>query len=210
MKFLHFFFIGMLMMIASPTVAQNELTASEKEAIQDRIRDKVDEYQAHLKYIADKGLTLYQRKQEILAAKVLFIGECESYSITNEYGENQKKLPVRIELSSVNRSYINKVYVKNYLNNTLNNVHRYGKVELTAADMVRVDQITKTPSGSYEAMAYYVQKYIAYNERGQVVYSDITTKKIKVYVDALYVPGGVIWDAKLGDIYVTSTQPLGD
>lgn len=90
-----------------------------------------------------------------------------------------------------------------------NNVNKYGKVVLQSADIVRVDNINKVSDGHYEAMAYFVQKYIAYRD-GKVVYSDITKKKIKVYIEALEIPGGVIWDAKLGDVYVTATYPLGD
>ena len=97
--------------------------------------------------------------------------------------------------------------MKKYLWNQYTNVHRYGKVKIESADVVRVDNINKVSDGHYEAMAYFCQRYIAYNEGGSVVYSDITTKKIKIYIDALEIPGGVIWEAKLGDVYVTATEP---
>ena len=69
--------------------------------------------------------------------------------------------------------------------------------------------INKTADGKYEAVAYFCQKYVAFREN-RIVYSDVTSKKVKVYVDAIEIPGGgVVWDAKLGDVYVTSTNPLG-
>lgn len=211
MKLIKLLFLGLFLLCSFPMFAQNDLTQAEKEAIQDRIRDKVDEFQYHLTQIANKEkLSVYQRQNEVQAAKVLFIGECEPYQLTNEYGELVQRSPVKIELSSTRSSLISRPYVKIYLNNTFKNVHRYGKVEIKAADLVRVDQITKTPTGTYEAMAYYVQKYIAYNEYGKVVYSDITRKKIKVYVNALSIAGEIVWEAKLGDIYVTSTSSLLD
>ena len=99
--------------------------------------------------------------------------------------------------------------MKKYLWNQYNNVHKYGKVVIQSADVVRVDNIHKVSEGHYEAMACFVQKYIAFKD-GRVIYSDITSKKVKVYIEALEIPGGVIWDAKLGDVYVTSTRPNGD
>lgn len=189
--------------------AQNKLTESEKQAIQVRVKQKVDEFQAYLTNIANIKLTTTQRQNSIKSALALFIGKGERYSYVDENGDRVNGGPVKMQLSSLRTSVKNTLTMSKYLQNTYNNVHRYGRVVITAADMVRIDELHQTGDGTYETMAYIVQKYIAFRDN-RVVYSDITTKKIKVYVKALPIPGGVIWDAKLGDVYVDSTNPTGD
>ena len=209
MKSIRLILIAILLAAFAPSYAQNDLTASDKEALQARVKDKVDEFIHHLSCIVNTDLTPYQRQNEIKAALVLFIGNGERYSVTNESGEVENHAPVRMQISSVNNDIKRWLAMKKYLWNQYNNVHKYGKVVIQSADIVRVDNINKVSDGHYEAMAYFVQKYIAFRD-GKVVYSDITTKKIKVYIDALEVPGGIIWEAKLGDVYVTATKPNGD
>jgi len=189
--------------------AQSDLTPSDKDALQTRVKEKVEEFVNHLSNIVNEELTEYQRQNEIKAALVLFIGNGERYDVTNVYGEKEHHEAVRMQISSINHDIKRWLTMKKYLWNQYKNIHRYGKVKIESADVVRVDNINKTSDGHYEAMAYFCQRYIAYNENGRVVYSDITTKKIKVYIDALEIPGGVIWEAKLGDVYVTATEPNG-
>lgn len=192
-----------------PSFAQNDLSGSDKEALQARVKDKVDEFQYHLSCIVDKALTKNQRLEEIDASLVLFIGKGERYNITNDKGEVESRAPVQMQLSSINNDSKKSLSMKKYLSNQYNNVHKYGTVKIQAADAVRVDNINKVADGHYEAVAYFAQKYIAFSD-GRIVYSDITTKKVKVYIDALEVLGEIIWDAKLGDVYVTATNPLGN
>ncbi len=59
-------------------------------------------------------------------------------------------------------------------------------------------------------MAYFCQKFVGYRD-GRVIYSDVTTKKVSVYIEAIEIPmpdGSTqkIWNALLGDIYVVSTE----
>ena len=198
-----------LFLLSISAHAQSDLTASDKEALQARVKDKVDEFVNHLSNIVNTDLSPYQRQNEIKAALVLFIGNGERYSVTNDRGVVENHAPVRMQLSSVNNDNKRWLPMKKYLQNQYNNVHKYGKVVIQSADIVRVDNINKVSDGHYEAMAYFCQKYIAFRD-GKVVYRDITTKKIKVYIDALEIPGGIIWEAKLGDVYVTATKPMGD
>lgn len=192
-----------------PCLAQNDLSESDKKAIQARVKDKVDEFQYHLKCIVDTDLSDYQRKSEIGEALKLFIGNGGKYSVTNYNGDVENRSPVQMQISSINKSVTRTRQMAKYLEDQYRNVHSYGKVIIEAADVVRVDNINKISNGHYEAMAYFVQKYIAFKD-GKIVYSDITTKKVKVYIDALPIPGGVIWEAKLGDVYITATRPYGD
>lgn len=187
-----------------------QLTYSEKEALQRRVKDKVDEFQFYIGQLANKKSTNMEVKNNAynLALK-LFIGECEDYSIYDpELGRNVFKSAVRMETSSKYRSSKSRTLMKRYLNNLRNN-QTYTQIEITDADIVRVDNIYRV-GDHYECMAYFCQKYIGYRD-GRVAYSDITTKKVRVYINAIQIPRAdgsteTIWNALLGDIYVIETK----
>lgn len=203
--FLLFTLLGMALVTSS---AQNELTEEDKKELQERVKIKVEELQQYLSDIVNIELSDNQRKAAIESALYLFMGKGESYSLINEYGETVNRKPVRIQLSSVNNTAIRWLPMKKYLSNQYKNIHKYGKVTIQSADVVRVDNIYKVGEGRYQAVAYFCQKYVAYKD-GEIKYTDITGKKVIVYIDAIEMPGGPVWDAKFGDIYVTSTK-LGD
>lgn len=187
-----------------------QLTYSEKEALQRRVKDKVDEFQFYIGQLANKKSTNIEVKNNAynLALK-LFIGECEDYSIYDpELGRDVFKSAVRMETSSKYRSSKSRTLMKRYLNNLRNN-QTYTQIEITDADIVRVDNIYRV-GDHYECMAYFCQKYIGYRD-GRVAYSDITTKKVRVYINAIQIPKAdgsteTIWNALLGDIYVIETK----
>lgn len=189
-----------------------ELTTSQKEALQRRVKDKVDEFQFYMGQLADKKSTSSEVKNNAyrLALK-LFIGEGENYSIYDpELERDVQKSAVRMEVSSKYRSTKSRTLMKRYLNNLRNN-KTYTQIEITDADIVRVDNIY--PVGDhYECMAYFCQKYIGYRD-GRIAYSDITTKKVRVYIQAIQIPKAdgsteTVWNALLGDIYVIETRAV--
>jgi len=207
MKTFNIFLMAVLLStFCAPVFAQNDLTEEDKVELQDRVKIKVEEFQNYLSDIVNTDLTDTQRKNSITSALALFIGKGEAYSVKNEYDETEKHSPVRIQISSINNASIRWLAMKKYLNNQYNNVHKYGKVELQSADIVRVDNIYKVGKGQYQAVAYFCQKYVAYREGRRVYGPDITGKKVIVYVSAIETPVGIVWDAKLGDVYVTSTK----
>ena len=208
MKIFKLLFTFALLSISLNTFAQHELSEEDKVELQNRVKLKVEEFQGYLSDIVNTKLSDNQRKNQITAALALFIGKGQDYTVVNEYGERENRKAVRMQLSSLNGS-TRWLAMTKYLNNQSSNVHKYRKVVIQSADAVRVDNIHKTADGKYEAVAYFCQKYVAFRA-SRIVYSDVTSKKVKVYVDAIEIPGGgVVWDAKLGDVYVTSTNPLG-
>lgn len=199
-----------LMLCCFTNLNAQQLTYSEKEALQRRVKDKVDEFQFYIGQLANKKSTNIEVKNNAynLALK-LFIGECEDYSIYDpELGRDVFKSAVRMETSSKYRSSKSRTLMKRYLNNLRNN-QTYTQIEITDADIVRVDNIYRV-GDHYECMAYFCQKYIGYRD-GRVAYSDITTKKVRVYINAIQIPKAdgsteTIWNALLGDIYVIETK----
>lgn len=204
--------IIIVMMLMGSNIFAQELSYSEKQALQLRVKNKVDEFQFYMGQLADKKSTSLEVKNNAYNLSLkLFIGECENYSIYDfDLDRNVLKSAVRMEISSKYRSSKSRTLMKRYLDNLRNN-KTYSQIEITDADVVRVDNIY--PVGDhYECMAYFCQKYIGYRE-GRVAYSDITTKKVRVYIQAIQVPKpdgstGIIWNALLGDIYVLETKTL--
>jgi len=190
------------------------LSAKEKSALERRVKDKVDEFQIYLKQLGDRQSTSQQVKANAYSlALKLFIGECKDYSIYDtELKRNVFKKAVRMETSSKNHSRKGRTKMSTYLLNLRNN-KTYTQIEITDADIVRVDNIYKV-GDHYECMAYFCQKYIGYRD-GREVYSDITTKKVKVYINAIKIPKRdgttqTVWNALLGDIYVIETRAIDE
>lgn len=187
--------------------SQNDLTEEDKKELQGRVKIKVEEFQQYLSDIVNTKLSDSQRQSSIKSALALFIGKGEAYSVENEYGEIERRNPVRMQLSNVYNQRKRWLRMTSYLNNQYNNIHKYGTVEMQSADAVRVDNIYKVGSGSYQAVAYFCQRYAAKTKDGMFTYGpEVTSKKVIVYIKAIETPIGTVWDAKLGDVYVTATR----
>lgn len=215
--YLKLFFLLCFSGIVTDSATAQELTSQEKRALEIRVKDKVDEYQYYLSQLADKRSTSTEVKNNAYSLAIkLFIGECENYTIHEPYIENGTeryrevtKPAVRMETSSKYRSAKSRTLMKRYLDNLRNN-RTYTQIEITDADVVRVDNIYKV-GDHYECMAYFCQKYVGYRDN-RIIYSDITTKKVRVHIQAIQVPKSdgsmeTIWNALLGDIYVMETKP---
>ncbi len=206
MKKIYSLFIT-LSLFSVVTFAQNNLSEEDKRQLQDRVKTHVESFQRYLGDIVNTQLSPMRRQSSIKSALALFIGKGEPYQIVNEYGKSENRNAVKMQISSVNGYSKQSKAIKSYLNNQYKNVHKYSKVVITDADVVRVDNIYKVGEGKYQAAAYFCQKYVAYRD-GRIVYGDITTKKVIVNISAFETPVGITWDAKLGDVYVTSTKKL--
>lgn len=199
-------------------LSAQDMTEADKQALQKRVKDKVEEFQNYTSDIASKELLPKNRLAAIKSALTLFIGEGEPYTLTSETidrrtGEPRetiaRKKGVRMQLSSVNRDWISSKLTKDYLSALYQQSLRPGDVKIKSSDAVRVDNIHKVGEGRYEAMAYFCQEYIRYNDNGTVSYGDVTRKKVKVHIIAKEVPlVGTIFEVKLGDVYVVSTRRL--
>jgi hypothetical protein len=198
------------LMLGVPSCYAQELTQQQQQAIQRRVKNKVEEFQFYLEQLADRQVTNQKMRNEAyqLALK-LFIGHGEQYREYNvEDGAYVIKGPVKMQTSSKKNSRISNIPIKRYLQNLKNN-SSYSNVVIQSADAVYVTDIVRA-GDHYECVAYFCQKYIAYRE-GRVVYSDVTTKKIRIRIEKIEIPSSngttkVIWNALLGDIYVVETK----
>lgn len=208
MKRLKFIIIIVLCCLSTANVfAQNNLTEEDKKELQYRVKLKVEEFQGYLSDIVNTSLSDLQRQNSVRSALELFIAKGKAYSVKNEYGETEYRQPVRMQLSSVNSSKTRWLPMTRYLSNQYNNIHKYGTVEIQSADVVRVGNIYQVGPNSYQAVAYFCQRYAARTKDGAFAYGpEVTSKKVIIHIAAIDTPAGTVWDAKLGDVYVTATR----
>ena len=189
------------------------LTDEQKQIFQERVTQKVEEFESGLKNVVNNQLSRSLRNEYTKNVLHLFIGEGDPYSIYDD-GRKIYNSGVVMETSSVNRSWTTTTKFKRYLYKlydpaTGRSKMPYTKISLEFTDAVRVDNIERV-GDHYECVAYFCQKFLGYRD-GRVIYGDVTEKKIRCFINSIEIPtatGGkqVIWDAKLGDIYVLSTR----
>lgn len=200
MSMIRYTILGMLMFWSIPSLAQDNLTGID---IKNLVKEKIDELQYHLSQIARKDiLSDNQRLHEVEAAKALFLGGCETYQVRNEYGDLVSKSPVKIELSSTKKARISRLFVKTFLNNLFRNVNRFGTIELSGLDIVRFDQLTQTPTGTYEAVLYYIPKFGCVERDNKFIYNDSSIRKMILQIESCpEMEDNCACTIKFGDIY---------
>ena len=197
--------------------AQNTLTEEQKVQFQNRVRQKVEEFQSSLSKLVNNNLRTDIRKENVVNLLKLFIGEGEQYDYY-DIGLDRRvhNTGVKMQTSSKNRTYTSSQLLKKYIYKLYNpetglSSLPYSHIEIDSASAVRVDNIQKV-GDHYECVAYFYQKFIGFSGTGEcrrVAYSDKTGKKIRCYINSIELPNGkIIWDAKLGDIYVLSTERI--
>ena len=201
------------MLVGNTECFAQRLSEQQKRAIERRVKSKVEEFQFYIGQLADRRFTNSEMREEAYKlAMDLFVGHGNAYTVYDiDTRRSIRKNPVRIEISSKGRGVTSRPYIRDYMRN-LKNDRRYSQVVIQQADAVYVDQIYETGNGQYECIAYFTQKYVSYRE-GRIVYSDITTKAVRVTIERIDVPRSdgstrTIWNALLGDIYVESTESL--
>lgn len=194
--------------ISCGLTAQNlnaTLSEQDKLEFQQRIKDNVMEFQGYLSKIANDKNDLSVRNNAVTAALNLYIGKGNPYATLDDWGNETYHSAVKMYTSSKYSKRQRAQAMSAYLENLKALGEKY-IIRVETADAVRVDNITPAAGGRYMAVAYFVQKYYRYTRDGQLIYSDETTKKVKVYIDPIQVGDGVVWKALLGDVYVVSTR----
>lgn len=182
-----------------------KLTDEEKQEFSIRIKQKIEDFQTHLGIICSKESSKKTLNTAVNECLKLFIGKGDTYYTTDAYGNRNGNDPVKIQVTS-KRGSIRTNYVKAYLTTLAKNLNKmYTKVNITASDAVRVDNIHETGDGRYECVAYFFQKFEGYRD-GRLIYTDITTKKVRVYLDQIEGPVGKTWSIALGDITAVETR----
>lgn len=213
MKQFKIIFILLLCCFTAGQVQAQELTDEQKKIFQERVKQKVEEFTFSLARVVDNSLSHNVRKANVNMLFCLFIGEAGPYSyFDEELKDTIYSSGVRMQVSSVSRTYKSNRSLKEYVHRLYNPETRgsslsYSKIVIESADAVRVDNIERV-GNRYECVASFTQRFIGFRD-GKVEYIDETTKRVRCYIDHTELPTGeTIWDAKLGDIYVVSTKRI--
>lgn len=182
-----------------------ELNEEDKAEFQQRISDLVKEFQGYLTKIANNENSSDIRQSAKKAALNLFIGKGESYKFEEIDGSYTTYDPVKMWTSSKYNNRVRNQRMTSYLDNLYALGNGY-IIKIQSVDAVRVDNINSVGNGRYVAMAYFVQKYYRYTKDGKLIYTDETTKKVKIYINPVEVGDGIVWKPYMGDVYVVGTK----
>ena len=190
----------------------NELTEKQKEIIRGRVTQKVEEFFSPLSRMVDESLTRNTRTEHQNSLLNLFMGKGGPYSMTDEDNNVQEYPGVLMWTSSINRPTKTNMFLRSYVKRLYNpetgkSKMRYSEIKIESADAVRVDNIERE-GDHYVCVAYFYQDFYGIRD-GRVQYRDRTGKRVKCYIYTIDVPDvGKVFDAKLADITVVSTQPI--
>ncbi len=213
MKLLKLTFIAICLITIQQGIYAQQLSQQEKNELQLRVKQKIEDFQMYLGIIASKSVSPTNKDNATANALALFVGKGDKYYYY-EYDSNgkqgPKKLhdPVKMQTSTKRGGNKPPQPMKDYLAH-IRNMTRYTKVVIESADAVRVDELYEVSPGRYEGMAYFSQKYCGYQD-GRLIYSDVTVKRVRISVDYKEIPDPTgtkhVWKVLLGDISVVSTH----
>lgn len=182
-----------------------KLTEAEKKEFAFRIQQKIEEFQSHLGILSSADSNRETERIALKQCLALFIGKGEPYKSYDAYGNEEEHRPVTIQITSKYRATRTQS-VKQYLTTLSNNLNkRYTEVKITQSQAVRVDNLHEVGDGRYECVAYFFQRFEGYRDN-RLVYTDITQKKVRVYLDQVEGPVGLTWAIALGDITAVQTK----
>lgn len=193
--------------------AQEALTEAQKLEFQNRVRQKIDEFQCSLSNIVNHQLKHEIRKEEVNKLLKLFIGEGDPYDYYDvEADARVHSTGVKIQISNVYKTKSQSQKLKNYIYKLYNPQTRkstlpYTNIVIESASAIRVDNIEKVDD-HYECIAYFRQKFIGYRD-DKVWYTDTTSRKIRCRVNHNYIElptGRKMFDVILGDMWVTKCK----
>lgn len=208
MKTKYFFIILLLCIGTRGTQAQN-LTDQEREVIEQRIVEKINDFISYLPEIAAKANRPKEEKE--LAKKYigkaldLFIGKGYDYMYIDQ--NNIERMHDAVKMQTTSRGIPNEPKpMRKYLNRLM--ALDYQKVEIDTCSAVRIDKhIHERPNGQYIATASFIQAFRGWRD-GKLVINDKDIKQVTVYVERVVIdsPEGkdVFWIIRLGDIRITT------
>ncbi|MDE5881353.1 MAG: hypothetical protein K2H60_06450 [Muribaculaceae bacterium] len=197
--------IGTLSSAYAQNYAEPKLSEEDMMDFSERIEQKIEDFQTHLSILCSANSSKQTKKIALEECLKLFIGQGNKYYGLDAYGNQELHDSVAIQITSkINPTHT--IPVKRYLTTLTDKLNkRYTKVEITSSQAVRVDNLHETSDGRYECVAYFYQKFRGYKD-GKLLYEDITTKKVRVYLDQIEGPVGKTWSIALGDISAVETR----
>lgn len=189
------------------------IEAEERDAVQERIKEKVDDFQRWIQDLAARGNVSHKTKMELKERTLkLFIGEGKSYTIRvpTAYGFKDE-MREAVKMSTISSKFTKKSipqpmtsYLSGLIRRSEQENYIYKKIVIESADAVRVDNLSKVGDGKYMATAHILQHFVGYRGDNIHFYEDYTAKTITIYINRVEIatPEGVTyyWEILLGDV----------
>jgi len=176
--------------ITSQIMAQDNLSAQRKQAIDSLALEKVKDLSKYISIIGDKETPWSEANRVIDRAEELFMQGSEM-GVSSLVKPEIKYYPVR--------KYFERLMRLNY-----------NKVEIEWYNIEYVSDLQRQPDGTYVGVITVFQKFKGYDKEGRLIYQDTTKKDITIYVKRkeTQIGGRLIgfWDVLLGDIRVKETS----
>lgn len=167
-----------------------------------RAAERVAQMNDYISFMADKKKSTDSRLHHKGKALNLFIGKGNSYE---ENGVNKEG--VMMLISSKRRSSVTHSLMKKYFSNLVYGLRAYTDVKITATEIadIKVSELRKVDTNLWVCTCQYDQAFVGYRD-GRPIYRDITTKRIKCYVEAEDTEDGWEYIILLGDVYAIDTK----
>ena len=202
-------YLTILLCFGTLSVQAQSITDKEREDIEQRIIEKINDFISYLPEIAAKSSRpMEERKlaqKYIEKALDLFIGKGYDYMCIDQAGNERNHDAVKMQTTS--RGIPNPPrYMRSYLPRLM--ALKYQKVEIDTCSAVRIDKhIHDAGNGQYTATASFIQSFRGWRD-GRMVINDKDIKQVTVYIERKVVetPEGedVFWIIRLGDIRITT------
>ncbi len=177
----------------------SDLTPEIEKQLTQQAKIQVDHFNQYVSFIASKQYSDEVRGEYAEAALDLFIGKGREYS--DIYG-NIKEAP-QMAVSNVRTGVKRKYSVALYLQNL--QYLDYSEIKMEFAKAVFISSLKQVSEDRYETVLSYCQIFTGYKD-GIKVYSDKTTKQIKVYINRIGDKERSHWEVLLGDVDVVATE----
>ena len=179
-----------------------QMSSELKNTLTDAVKEQVASLRVYISYMADKDNDIDFRKSYKAEALSLFIAEGNSY-----IDDGIKKKGVLMETTSLYRKKPLRRLMRDYFDGVIN--YKYSKVEIESTQAYEMEVSNLKPVGDhrYECTVCYEQVFKAYSD-GRLVYSDRTTKKMRVYIYAEETMDGIDYIIRLGDVTAVETKKL--
>ena len=218
-----FFFVCSLLCFGTINVskAQSQLSEQDKVLIKSHVEDIVNDFNGRVSEIwrrpnsvESQNMEKFKAEKEVQIneALKLFIGEGKDFEeevIGERWDFNENKFvqfvekerhrAAIMETSSISSSRITKQTIESYLRKAAYGIgHR---VEVSACDAYLLTDLKQLDGErKYQATVAFFQDFVSYDHEGRKVYSDRTTKTIRVYITSEKRFDEELLFVKLGDI----------
>lgn len=164
--------------------------AISKKEFTDKTSQKTNQFNIYLKLLCDKSNPQDEKNKVIEQALTLFVSDT-----------------VKVEISSLNNTDIDKPTIKNYLRKV--KMLNYDKIELEWTNVQYVTDARQDPDGIWHGTVVFEQTFKGYRD-GELIYKDITKKYAEVILKQYNknIEGQKLsyWDVLLSDIGVRWTK----